>query len=133
MHTNLTPFDEGSEARYLVELRGELIAVFHRNANEPPRVFKLDESKISWIEIEDIGGGTLFLDYRASIAMTSSEAGHGNRLYFPRFSEDGKQAVFYDMEAKKYSPTFYGAKEPMNRVWFVPKLQADPLMSNQLI
>ncbi|KAF0900347.1 hypothetical protein E2562_030635 [Oryza meyeriana var. granulata] len=37
---------------------------------------------MAWIEIEDIGGGTLFLDYRASMAMPSSEAGHGNRIYF---------------------------------------------------
>uniref|UniRef100_A0A0D3H0W4 F-box domain-containing protein n=1 Tax=Oryza barthii TaxID=65489 RepID=A0A0D3H0W4_9ORYZ len=125
IHADLTPYDEGKEACYMVELRGELIAVFHRNANESQRVLKLDESKMEWVEIEDIGGGALFLDYRASIALPSSEAGHGNRIYFPKFSEDGKQAIFYDMEAKKYSPMFYEAKEPMNCVWFVPKLQSD--------
>ncbi|KAF2919927.1 hypothetical protein DAI22_08g171700 [Oryza sativa Japonica Group] len=125
IRADLTPYDEGKEACYMVELRGELIAVFHRNANEPPRVLKLDESKMEWVEIEDIGGGALFLDYRASIALPSSEAGHGNRIYFPKFSEDGKKAIFYDLEAKKYSPMFYGAKEPMNCVWFVPKLQSD--------
>uniref|UniRef100_A0A0D9X8G9 KIB1-4 beta-propeller domain-containing protein n=1 Tax=Leersia perrieri TaxID=77586 RepID=A0A0D9X8G9_9ORYZ len=128
IHANLTPYDEGSEACYLVELRGELIAVFHRNANEPPRVLKLNESTMAWVDIEDIGGGTLFLDYRASMAVPSPEAGHGNRIYFPRFSEDGKQAIFYDLEAKKYIPTFCGAKEPMNCVpWLVQGSRGETL------
>ncbi|XP_015695623.1 uncharacterized protein LOC107304732 [Oryza brachyantha] len=127
IHPNLTVNDEGKEACYLVELTGELIAVFHRSANEPPRVLKLDETNMSWVEIEDIGGGTLFLDYRASMAMPSSEVGHGHgdRIYFPKYSEEGNQAFFYDMKAKKYSPTFYSGKEPMNCVWFVPKLHVD--------
>ncbi|KAM0929762.1 hypothetical protein ACQ4PT_001385 [Festuca glaucescens] len=115
---------EGREFCYLVEVGGELVCVFVRNANEPPRVFKLNEEEMAWMEVQDIGGSTLFLDFRASYSMVSPEAGHGNKIYFPRYSEDGKQMAFYDMEAKVYQPSFYGLKQPLHCVWVVPNLRA---------
>ncbi|CAL4999070.1 unnamed protein product [Urochloa decumbens] len=116
---------EGAEFCYLVELQGKLIAVFQRNADEPPRVFKLDETETAWVEVEDIGGAALFLDYRASFAVASPEAGHGNKIYFPRYSEDARHAAFYDLENKSYSPSYYGLKSPANCVWVVPNLRLD--------
>jgi hypothetical protein len=115
---------EGREFCYLVEVGGELVSVFVRNANEPPRVFKLNEQEMAWAEVQDIGGSTLFLDYRASYSVVSPEAGHGNKIYFPRYSEDGKQAAFYDMDTKVYHPSFYGLKQPLQCVWVVPNLRA---------
>jgi hypothetical protein len=77
-----------------------------------------------WTEVKDIGGAVLFLDFRVSYSVVSPETGHGNRIYFPRYSEDGKQAAFYDMVSKVYHPSFYGLKEPLQCVWVVPNLQA---------
>lgn len=126
IYAELNVFDddhEGAKFCYLVELEGELISVFMRNADEPPRVFKLDQTKMAWAEMEDIGGAALFLDYRASYGMVWPGAGKGNKIFFPRYSEDGKHAAFYDLETKMYHPTFYGVKEPLNCVWVVPKLK----------
>jgi hypothetical protein len=114
----------GREFCNLVEVGGELVSVFVCNANEPPRVFKLNEEEMVWTEVQDIGGSTLFLDYRASYSVVSPEAGHGNKIYFPRYSEDGKQAAFYDMDTKVYHPSFYGLKQPLQCVWVVPNLRA---------
>ncbi|CAL4999066.1 unnamed protein product [Urochloa decumbens] len=128
IHAEMDLFDhdhEGREFCYLVELKGELISVFMRNAAEPPRVFKLDETKMAWIEVEDISGAALFLDIRASYVVASPEGGHGNKIFFPRYSEDGKQAVFYDMETKMYYPSFYGHRQPLKCVWIVPSLYVD--------
>nr|CAB3483122.1 unnamed protein product [Digitaria exilis] len=111
-----------TNGKYLGE---DLVSVFMRNADEPPRVFKLDKMNMAWAQVEDIGGAALFVDYRASFGLLSPGAGNGNRIYFPRYSEDGKHAAFYDMETKAYHPTFYGVKEPMNCVWVVPNLQED--------
>lgn len=116
---------EGAKFCYLIELGGNLVSVFMQNANRPPRVFKLDETKMAWIEVEDIGGAALFIDYRASFGVVSPGAGNGNRIYFPRYSEDGKRAAYYDMETKTYCPALYGVKEPLNCVWVVPNLQKD--------
>ncbi|KAL6661325.1 hypothetical protein ACP70R_000709 [Stipagrostis hirtigluma subsp. patula] len=125
VHAEMELFDDDHEGRefcYLVELEGELVSVFMRNDANPPRVFKLDETKMTWTEVEEIGDAALFLDSRASYAVVSPEGGHGNRIYFPRFSEDGKQAAFYDMETKMYHPSFYGLKQPLKCVWVVPNL-----------
>lgn len=123
VHAEMEVYDDDHEGRefcYLVELRGKPMSVFMRNSTEPPRVFRIDEMTMSWIEVEDIGGAALFLDSRVSYAVESPEAGHGNRIYFPRYSEDGKQPSFYNMETKMYCPTFYGLKNPLNCVWVVP-------------
>ncbi|XBI49504.1 hypothetical protein VPH35_113058 [Triticum aestivum] len=114
---------EGREFCYLVELRGELVSVFMRNADQPPRVFKLNEEEMAWMKVQEIGGAALFLDFRVSYSVASPEAGHGNRIYFPSYSEDGKQAAFYDMETKAYHPSFYGLKSPLQCVWVVPNLR----------
>ncbi|BAT05692.1 uncharacterized protein [Oryza sativa Japonica Group] len=111
----------GREFCYLVDLEGELISVLLHNASEAPRVFKLDLTKMSWVEVEDIGGGALFLDHRTSHGVGSPDGGHGNRIYFPRYSVDRKP-VFYDMDNKMYYPSFYGHIEPLNCVWVVPNL-----------
>ncbi|KAK3121844.1 hypothetical protein QOZ80_8BG0661720 [Eleusine coracana subsp. coracana] len=128
IHADMDFFDEDHEGRelcYLVELAGGLVSVFMRNSAEPPRVFKLDEKKMSWVEVQDIDGAALFLDTRASYSVASPEGGRGNRIYFPRFSEDGKQPAFYDMETKMYSPSVYGLKQPLQCVWVVPNLRRD--------
>uniref|UniRef100_A0A0D9X8G3 F-box domain-containing protein n=1 Tax=Leersia perrieri TaxID=77586 RepID=A0A0D9X8G3_9ORYZ len=128
IHDEIKAFDddhEGAEFCYLVELGGELISVFQRNAEEPPHVFKLDEKKMAWFEIEEIGDAVLFLDFRASFAVASVKDGFGNRIYFPRFTEDGKHALFYDLENKMYQPSYYGLKEPLNCVWVVPNMHLD--------
>uniref|UniRef100_A0A0E0ICP6 F-box domain-containing protein n=1 Tax=Oryza nivara TaxID=4536 RepID=A0A0E0ICP6_ORYNI len=125
IHVEMDLFEEdhiGREFCYLVDMDGELISVFLRNANELPRVFKLNRTEISWVEVEDIGGGALFLDYRSSYGVASPDGGNGNRIYFPRYSKDGKP-VFYDMNKKTYSPSFYGVIEPLNCVWVVPNLR----------
>ncbi|KAF7086528.1 LOW QUALITY PROTEIN: hypothetical protein CFC21_089814 [Triticum aestivum] len=114
---------EGREFCYLIELRGELVSVFMRNADQPPRVFKLNEEEMAWMEVQEIGGAALFLDFRVSYSVASPEAGHGNRIYFPSYSEDGKQAAFYDIETKAYHPSLYGLKSPLQCVWVVPNLR----------
>ncbi|KAK3123557.1 hypothetical protein QOZ80_8AG0632720 [Eleusine coracana subsp. coracana] len=81
--------------------------------------------EMAWVEVEDIGGAALCVDYRASFGVVSPGAGNGNRIYFPRYTEDGKRAAFYDMETKTYCPAFYGFKEPLNCVWVVPNVQKD--------
>ncbi|PUZ51726.1 hypothetical protein GQ55_6G211900 [Panicum hallii var. hallii] len=128
IYTELNVFDDdhdGAKFCYLVELAGDLVSVFMRNAEEPPRVFKLDRTKMAWAGVEDIGGAALFLDYRALFGVVSPGAGNGKKIFFPRYSEDGKQAAFYDLETKMYHPAFYGLKQPMNCVWVVPNLKLD--------
>ncbi|PUZ51724.1 hypothetical protein GQ55_6G211700 [Panicum hallii var. hallii] len=100
-----------------------------RNAEEPPRVFKLNRTKMAWAGVEDIGGAALFLDHRASFGVVSPGAGNGNKIFFPRYSKNGKQTAFYDLETKMYHPAFYGLKRPMNCVWVVPNLKLDEYAS----
>nr|XP_034601300.1 F-box/kelch-repeat protein At1g57790-like [Setaria viridis] len=53
IYAELQVFDddhEGAKFCYLVELGEDLVSVFMRDADEPPRVFKLDETNMAWTD-----------------------------------------------------------------------------------
>ncbi|KAJ3683286.1 hypothetical protein LUZ60_013513 [Juncus effusus] len=118
--------DRYEENCYLMEFEGELISVFSENEGGKEssfRVFKLDQSEMDWIELDDLGDLTLFVDRRTSIAKRAPWKSCANRIYFPRFDDD-KHGAFYLMETKKYYPKVYGLIEPLNCVWIEPNLNS---------
>ncbi|KAJ3694785.1 hypothetical protein LUZ60_000162 [Juncus effusus] len=110
---------------YLMEIEGELISVFPNGGMEGSfRIFKLDQSEMDWIELDDLRDLTLFIDRRSSIAKRAPWESCANRIYFPRFDDDNKLGAFYSMETKKYYPKVYGLTEPLNCVWIEPNFNS---------
>ncbi|KAJ4768135.1 F-box protein family-like [Rhynchospora pubera] len=114
-----------SEYSHLIELDGDLISVFRTDElKQPIRVFKLDQSKMVWEKIEDLGNMTLFVDHRNSIAIRSPDTKYANRIYVTRFEgKDVKKGLFYSMEDKSYHPSMQMVTEPVTCVWMEPNLQ----------
>nr|TKW10571.1 hypothetical protein SEVIR_6G173900v2 [Setaria viridis] len=79
-------------------------------------VFYGDHKGVKFCYLVELEGEliSVFIRNGASFGMVSSGAGNGNKIFFPRYSEDGKHAAFYDLETNMYYPTFYGVKEPLN-------------------
>ncbi|KAF0909152.1 hypothetical protein E2562_031903 [Oryza meyeriana var. granulata] len=111
----------GDRYCYLLEFRGDLIAVCRPYDDKPIEMFKLDQSRMAWIKLERLDDAFMFLD-NWSAAMTSSpEHGHCNRIYLPVSGYgDCKVSAFYDLETRKYQPAFYGLVEPINSIWMEP-------------
>ncbi|KAJ4797049.1 F-box protein family-like [Rhynchospora pubera] len=114
-----------NEFCHLLELDGDLISVFRTDElKKPIRVFKLNQSKMVWEKIEDLGNMTLFVDHRNSIAIRSPEEKYANRIYVTRFEgTDVKKGLFYSLEDKRYYPDIQRVVEPVTCVWMEPNLQ----------
>ncbi|KAM3372217.1 hypothetical protein ACQJBY_019217 [Aegilops geniculata] len=113
------------ECNYLVEWKGELIAIFRKNANGSVRMFKLDRSQMLWVELQGMEDAAVFWDRsNALIAVPLAGEDLCNMMFLPNYTETeggGRTQAFYSFREQCYYPSFC-AKEPMNAIWFQPNL-----------
>ena len=108
---------------YLVESsKGEMLSVFSYNDGEKILVSRLNESKMAWEKVKDLGDDALFVDKRASLSVVAPSRGARNRIYFPRFSDgDNKEGVYYSLESKKYCANSMNfVEQRADCVWIMP-------------
>ncbi|XP_020269652.1 F-box/kelch-repeat protein At1g57790-like [Asparagus officinalis] len=83
----------------------ELMSVFVFNDGERVTVSRLDESKMAWRNVDDLGDEMIFVDARSSISVVSPSKETGNRIYLPRFSDGAASrrggGVYYSLKTKK--------------------------------
>ncbi|KAJ3669881.1 hypothetical protein LUZ60_010205 [Juncus effusus] len=108
---------------YLLESQGDLICV-HKNsdANAKISIFKLDQTKMAWSKLEDIGETTIFLDPRGSLAKILPDKSYSNKIFTKAFDPSNVCAL-YCMKSHMYNTELYGLKEPMDCVWLEPNLR----------
>lgn len=111
---------------FLVECDGELLSVFVGPFGKWVRVFKLNESKMTWIRVESLGDYMLFLSSKSSFSAKAQTPGMENKIYFPRFC--GQSIVFYSLETCKYQSfqsedavDFYSSREKLDCCWIEPR------------
>ncbi|KAJ3701847.1 hypothetical protein LUZ61_005552 [Rhynchospora tenuis] len=109
----------------LVEIQGDLFAVFRADTPlKPIQVYKLDRSKMTWSEVDNLRDNTIFVGFRNSIAVPSPLKSFRNRICLPKFDgRDHRNSVFYSMDDHQYHPRFYGVEEPTTNVWFQPNIR----------
>lgn len=110
---------------FLVECDGELLSVFVGPFGKWVLVFKLNESKMTWIRVESLGDYMLFLSSKSSFSAKAQTPGMENKIYFPRFC--GQSIVFYSLETCKYQSfqsedvvDFYSSREKLDCCWIEP-------------
>lgn len=117
--------DTRKEECYLLQLDGELIYVFKSRMIETYSVYKLDRSKMVWMELKDLKGMTAFLSCGSSIMRPSMNRVYANGMLFPRIYGDGsKRPVFYSVQNDAWQLKSEDTKEIMNCIWFEPNLLA---------
>jgi hypothetical protein len=119
--------DYGDRYCYLVEFKGDLIAIFRPYDASPIEMFKLDRSDMSWEKVSRLDDAVLFLDNWNATIRSSLECGCCNRIYLPfvdyKEAEDRRVSVFYDLEDGKYKPGLCGLTEPINCIWVEPNFK----------
>ncbi|KAJ3688010.1 hypothetical protein LUZ61_017174 [Rhynchospora tenuis] len=109
---------------YLLEFRGELIYVLQESMTASYVVYKLDQSKMVWAELDDLGDMTTFLSSKNCMSRQSRDRLYANGLLFPRFhGDDGNRPVLYSMQSHAFEPKPKDMKEIMNCLWFEPNLR----------
>ncbi|KAJ4813577.1 F-box protein family-like [Rhynchospora pubera] len=114
---------------HLVDSGEDLITVFRGRTTDPMRIFKLDRINMVWKKLHDMGGVTLFLDRRTTLATSCLEKLCRNQIYISGFSDINhrKRSAFYSLETKEYHPKKHcNLKAPMNCIWIEPNLMTMP-------
>ncbi|GMY31273.1 f-box/kelch-repeat protein [Fagus crenata] len=121
------PCLSGYHQNFLVECDGELLSVFVGCLGKWIQVFKLNESKMTWIRVESLGNYMLYLSCSPSLAVMAKNSGMENKIYFPIFC--GESMVFFLLETKKFHSfeskdiaiDFYSSREKLRCGWIEPR------------
>lgn len=110
---------------FLVECNGNLLSVFEGHFGKYVRVFKLNESEMTWIEVENLENHMLFVGH-TSFSAVAHVPGMENKIYFPRFY--GGNIVFYSLDTNNYHTfesnevvDFHCMEEKVNCSWIEPR------------
>lgn len=121
VHTQETDYS------YLVEWKRELVAILRESSDDGSiRIFQLDWPRMVWTELEGMEDAAVFWDKsNALIVMLPPGEDLCNKVYLPNYREAtddcGRAQAFYCLKERQYYPSD-NAKEPMNAIWFEPKL-----------
>ncbi|KAK4576151.1 hypothetical protein RGQ29_026913 [Quercus rubra] len=119
------PCMSGYDQNYLVECDDELFSVFVGNMRKWVQVFKLNESKMTWIRVENLGNHMFYLSCSSSFSVKARTPGMENKIYFPIFC--GQSMVFFSLETKKFHSfegkdvDFYSSREKLRCGWIEPR------------
>ncbi|KAJ4976940.1 hypothetical protein NE237_002046 [Protea cynaroides] len=95
---NLPPmsFDQ-RRAIHLLEFKGELLLV-SVSYPDKPIIFKLDLSKMKWVEMESLNGATVFVSSHSSLSVTDVPRISRNSVYFTKPRCYGKSSYLYSLD-----------------------------------
>ena len=124
--TKPKPPCNGNFQKFLVECNGELLSIFVAPFGKCVRVFKLNESIMTWVRFENLGNYMLFVSHTSSMSAIAKSPGMENKIYFPRFY--GESIVFYSLETDNYHSfkskdvvDFYSTTEVLCCGWIEPR------------
>jgi hypothetical protein len=123
--TEPKPPCNGNLQKFLVECDGELLSIFVAPFGESVQVFKLNESKMTWIRAENLGNYMIYVSRLSSFSALAKTPGMENKIYFPRLY--GESIVFYSLETNNYHTfksndvDFYSSTEELYCCWIEPK------------
>ncbi|CAI9089598.1 OLC1v1024199C1 [Oldenlandia corymbosa var. corymbosa] len=96
----------GFRRNYLTECGGEILSIFIGGGGNVEgnkswvRVFKLQDEKKKWVEMNSLEGYCLFLSSPSSLSYLAERPDMANRIYFPMFYS--KELVYYSLNTKRY-------------------------------
>ncbi|OVA08173.1 Protein of unknown function DUF295 [Macleaya cordata] len=112
---------------FLVECEGKLLSVFLGHLGKWVRIFRLDFSRMVWVEVESLGRHMLFVSHTSCLSTVAPDNQMKNKIYFPRFHGEGR-IIFYSLDTGRYhchggshsSQDFYNTKEQLYCSWIEP-------------
>ncbi|CAL5010993.1 unnamed protein product [Urochloa decumbens] len=112
---------------YLAEWNGALIAIFRADSVKQGAImmYKLDRLQMRWSKLDGLKDAVVFWDRKSALVGPPPEEEFCNKMFLPNYAEKdgGRAPTFYCFERRRYYPSFYGHKEPINALWFEPNLE----------
>ncbi|KAG8374117.1 hypothetical protein BUALT_Bualt11G0097600 [Buddleja alternifolia] len=105
--------------KFMAEHNGDIFLIHTSGKN--PVVFKLDETNKVWVEMENLGGTTIFVNFLCSHVRTDLLGLMRNSVYFPRVLFDGQPCVSYSFDDGRYYPLNQShdlkRQRPFDSIW----------------
>ncbi|KAL7137360.1 hypothetical protein ABFS83_10G086100 [Erythranthe nasuta] len=111
------------KGKFMAEHDGDIFVIYTCSAVNPV-IYKLDQAKKVWVEVENLGGMTLFANFLSSCARMDLLGTMRNNVYFSKVRFYGKRCVSYSLENGRYYPRKqcydWGEQDPFESVWIEP-------------
>ncbi|XP_043688888.1 F-box/kelch-repeat protein At1g57790-like isoform X5 [Telopea speciosissima] len=90
--------------KYMAEFKGDLLLVCVSYPDKPI-IFKLELSKMKWVEMKSLNGATVFVSTHSSLVVTNVPRISSNSVYFSKPVCYGKSSYLYCLDDCRYHPT----------------------------
>ncbi|KAL3655245.1 hypothetical protein CASFOL_001031 [Castilleja foliolosa] len=111
------------KGKFMAEHNGDIFVIYTCSAMNPV-IYKLDHTNKAWLEIENLGGITLFANFLSSQVRTDLLGTMRNNVYFPKVRFYGKRCVSYSLDNGRYYPRKqcydWGEQDPFGSIWIEP-------------
>lgn len=111
------------KGKFMTEHDGDIFVIYTCSAVNPV-IYKLDQTNRVWMEMESLGGMTLFANFLSSLARTDLLGTMRNNVYFSKVRFYGKRCVSYSLDNGRYYPRKqcydWGEQDPFESVWIEP-------------
>ncbi|KAH6830547.1 hypothetical protein C2S53_010465 [Perilla frutescens var. hirtella] len=111
------------KGKFMAEHNGDIFVIYTCSAVNP-MIYKLDQTNKVWVEMESLGGMTLFANFLSSHARIDLLGTMRNNVYFSKVRFYGKRCVSYSLENGRYYPRKqrydWGEQDPFESIWIEP-------------
>ncbi|XP_075474799.1 LOW QUALITY PROTEIN: F-box/kelch-repeat protein At1g57790-like [Primulina tabacum] len=111
------------KGKFMAEHNGDIFAIYTCSAVNPV-IYKLDQANKEWVEMETLGGMTLFANFLSSHARIDLLGSLRNNVYFSKVRFYGKRCVSYSLDKGRYYPRKqcydWGEQDPFESIWIEP-------------
>ncbi|KAL3536103.1 hypothetical protein ACH5RR_004564 [Cinchona calisaya] len=109
--------------KFMAEHNGEIFVIY-TSSEVNPVVYKLDQEIKNWVEVNTLGGLTIFASFFSSHARTDLLGSMRNSVYFSKVRYYGKRCISYSLYDNRYYPRKqcydWGEEDPFGSIWIEP-------------
>ncbi|CAA2966540.1 F-box kelch-repeat At1g57790-like [Olea europaea subsp. europaea] len=111
------------KGKFMAEHNGDIFVIYTCSVVNPV-TYKLDQVNKVWVEMESLGGMTLFANFLSSYAKTDLLGMMRNNIFFSKVRFYGKRCVSYSLASGRYYPRKqcydWGEQDPFESIWIDP-------------
>ncbi|KAK4480831.1 hypothetical protein RD792_011682 [Penstemon davidsonii] len=111
------------KGKFMAEHNGDIYVIYTCSAVNPV-IYKLDQTNKVWVEMENLGGMTLFANFLSSHARMDLLGMMRNNVYFSKVRFYGKRCILYSVDDGRYYPRKkcydWGEQDPFESIWIEP-------------
>ncbi|XVF76192.1 hypothetical protein PTKIN_Ptkin13bG0247000 [Pterospermum kingtungense] len=115
------------KGKFMTEHNGDILVIY-TCCSEHPIIFKLDQSKMVWEELQTLGSVTIFASFLSSHSRTDLPGIMRNSVYFSKVRFFGKRCISYSLDDYRYYPRKqcyeWGEQDPFENIWIEPPQDA---------